>query len=167
MFIQISYPCRSSRARALPHEHRRTCTLRPQRVQTRFWTMQARKRGQCLASLVIRSKVAGNTSRMLDCRDAPSDGQPRGIGRVSQCGLSSSAYACCDRCRDLCATIIKHSHFCPGGTYVTIKASLRFPSRLARERAPTNGRGRRQGTKHGDERLRRAGHHLKIFEKAA
>src|ERR1700692_3301007 len=84
-----------------------------------------------------------------------------------KCVFSGSAYACCDRCRDPCATIIKHSHFCSGGTYVTIKASLRFPSRLARERAPTNGPGHGQGTKRGDERLQRAGHHLKSFEKAA
>ena len=40
-----------------------------------------------------------------------------------KCVFSGSAYACCDRCRDPCATIIKHSHFCSGGTYVTIKAS--------------------------------------------
>jgi transposase len=30
--------------------------------------MQARKRGQCLASLITRSKVAGNTNRTLDWR---------------------------------------------------------------------------------------------------
>jgi hypothetical protein len=167
MFIQISYPCRSSRARALPHEHCCACALKPQRVQTRFWTMQARKRGQCLASLITRSKVAGNTNRTLDCRDAPSDGQPRGIGRVSQM-RAFRLRVCLLRLmpgpvRDdhQAQPLLLGRNLCHDKSLASISVAIRA------ERAPTNGRGHGQGTKRGDERLQRAGHHLKSFEKAA
>jgi len=160
MFIQISYPYRSSSARALPHEHLlRLRTQTAARPNSILDDASAQK-GPVLASLITRSKIAGNTNRTLDCRDAPLDRQPRGIGRVSQmrafrlrgCLLRSMPGPVRDEHQ--AQPLLFGRNLCHDRSL----ASNAVASRA--ERAPTNGGGHGQSTKRGNERLQCAGHEL-------